>query len=239
MKNKLSFIVLCFFLLVLTTKAAECTNEEKAKLKKEAKEVKMVLTEKQEEMDPSTYFATDGYDGPAYYYYFDVSLTNVTDNLFVEVSTDRDDTKITSVTNPPKNGIMTFKWDDIYKITKFTYTVIAKNSETCNGEVLYKGYATAPKYNYFAEAGICNGVEDYKYCNRFIYEDVNSNEIYRNVKSYKQSLELEEAKKANSWKEKIKKFVKKHKVLIIAGTSLIVVGGGTVVILKQRRKRVM
>ena len=238
MKDKLLFIVMCFFLLVTTAKAAQCTNEEKVKLKKEASQVKMVLKEVEEEMDPSKYYLTDGYDGPVYTYYFDVSLTNITDDMFVEITNNKDGDKITNVTNPPKNGIISFNWDDIYEITKFTYTIYAKSGSTCAGEKLFVGNYTAPKYNYYAGATACNGVEDYKYCSKFIYEDVNDNDIYKNIKNYKKAKQIEEEKKSNSWTEKAKRFIKEHKVLVIAGAAIIV-GGGTAVILKQRKKRVV
>jgi hypothetical protein len=225
-------------------KAAECSLEDKARLKRDAKEVKMILNEKQVLLDPSTYYNTEGVDSPVYKTYFEMNLTNLTEEMYVEVENDFNKIVITNKdTNFEKgiifeNGILKFNWEDVDRIVKFHYTIYATSS-SCAGEKLSEGYYTTPKYNYLSEAGICKGIEDYKYCSRFIQEDIDYGDQFDNISRYKESLEEEEAKKAKSWTEKAKRFIKEHKVLVIVGASIIVVGGGSTVILKHRKKRVL
>ena len=245
MRRSVKVIFLCLIALYASNvKVAECSNEELVKLRKEANEVKMVLNEKQELVDPSTYYVSEGVDAPVYKTYFEMSLTNVTDDMYVEVKNDFNKIVISNKLLSPKdgitleNGVLKFRWEEVDRIVKFTYTIYGTPS-SCSGEKLAVGNFTTPKYNYLSEAEICKGIEDYKYCSRFLKEDISYMDQFNNISEYKDKLEEEEAKKNSSWKAKVKRFIKQHKVLLISGASIIVVGGGTVVILKHRKKRVL
>ena len=169
-----------------------------------------------------------------------MKVINVTEDFIVRVYNNYDKSVVkvyySDVLN--NNGIYDFEWRNVTKIVKFNYKVIGSDKSSCPNEELFVGYLTTPKYNSFADKGICEGLSDYKYCSRFITFDISSSEQYNKIEAYRKEKEEKEELSKRSFMKKVADFVSEHKTLVIIGTIGIIAGGAGLVIIRNNRRRV-
>ena len=239
MKKSVIYVLcgLLSFCSLITAKATTCTNEEYVKLKQVASNVGHTYEEKQEEVDPNTYLKNDevGY-GPLYESYLSVIFSNITNDIYIKISNDYNDEVKYVRYQDTKDGIYSFDWKNIDKITKFTYEVYSSTETSCPDEKYYTGYIILPKYNEVSESAMCNGLNDFEPCNRYITTNMDPAEQERRIQEKIKIVEEKEAKKNKKWYQKIGDFGKKYAVVIIAGSIIVIVGVATVVVDKKRKR---
>lgn len=58
----------------------------------------------------------------------------------------------------------------------------------CDDVALYTHYVNLPYYNPYYNDSLCSGIENYKYCNKWINKRITRDEFEKNVTKYKESL---------------------------------------------------
>ncbi|MDD3187513.1 MAG: hypothetical protein PHD02_03460 [Bacilli bacterium] len=94
------------------------------------------------------------------------------------------------------NGIISFNNITEPKIYKFT---IYSTLNQCDDSALATLYATVPTYNKYYKNKLCEGIEDYKLCQRWSTIDLTYEEFKSQIDSYKAS-KIEEADKDDTYK---------------------------------------
>lgn len=112
---------------------------------------------------------------------FNIHFTNVDENLYIR--------ELTSEKNYEYTGnemvLSDFKPGKSYKFGIYT------SDARCSGVNMYTIYVTLPYYNSFYQDELCSGIENYKYCKKFINKKITYSEFESYVTSYKESLNKE------------------------------------------------
>ena len=230
--------ILALLNLKVVNAASLCSMEDQAKLNKIAGSVKAVYEEAKEEVDPSTYITTpETGEGPIYRDYFKIIFTNITEEVYVKITNDYNDEVKFIRYQDTDGGMYTFDWDNLDDVVKFTYEVYSSDKTACQNEKYFTNYLVTPMYNSFYEMLICEGINDYLPCQKYITVKNDYNEQYDKIVEYKEAKKEKEIEENKKWYEKIGDFVKKHKTVFIAGGSIIVIAGVAVVVVIIKRKR--
>jgi len=78
-----------------------------------------------------------------------------------------------------------------YKPGSTTRFIVYGNSGACKGVEISNNYVTLPSYNRFYKDEVCNGVSDYKLCNRWSRVDLSYSSFVKKVTEYKEQLNKE------------------------------------------------
>ena len=225
--------IILFGVSIINANADSCSNEEKARLKKEAAKVKMVYEEAEGvesfEVDPHT-----GKKIPITYNYFKIILSNITDELVVMVKNNTNDDSIKIDYNLTENGLYSFDWNNIDEIVNFSYEVFG-NTTACSGEKLADGYLVTPKYNVLHETALCDGITDFAACDKYINENTSQEVLQERINEYRKN-NKKDGEKDESKFEYLISILKEHKILV-GGVILIVIGSGVALVINRRRKR--
>ncbi len=190
---------------------------------------------------------TDSEDGLVDYYVkgFDISILNITDDIYVKVSNDLDNNVITYRYKDTENGSMKFRTEDVYNLKTYTIEVYS-DKYSCAGELFRKFTLTTPIYNFFSEWPECNGVTDFYYCQEFLSSsNISINEFKDKIKEYKKNEETEIEKNHQdnnkNFFEKLQAFYQDNKIIINSIIIIIIVAGvaTTVILIKKKRSRVL
>ena len=159
MKKNICFFLLIFLLVFIPHKVnVLCEDSELVRLSKLAQNVKFSYTYNENTSK------------------FTITVTNTTKDLNIEY-----------INKEKKyNSDKELNFYNLYS-GKHTFMIYSKSS-TCSGEYLITKYVNLPYYNTLYNSSVCNGIENYKYCQK--WNAVNSNrEInYRKILEYKNEL---------------------------------------------------
>ena len=219
---------------------AKCTNEESAELNSFAANVKANYEEVQRERGKNEYTAPDAVLGKeaekeyvSYEDYFRINIHNVTEKLKVEVENNYNSTTWSFDSDDAENGVVSFDWKNIEKITTFTIRIYANGDKSCKDDLLKKLYVTTPRYNDFYLYDACQGLEELDVCQKFVtFKSLDYNAFIRRVDDYK---------KQHNKSEQKEDFIKKNKkVIVISGLLLVAVAGVgvTVIVMKKRSNEI-
>ena len=224
----LSFI--CLFAFTLSV-SAECSNEEILKYREEAKQIKTnytVESKKSNEYDDETqgYIERD---------YFVLKFINVSNNIYLKVTDDYDNTSKT-LTNPSNNTLSAdYMVQDDGK-HNIHYEIYTNYNTNCPNENLGDNYVLLPQHNRYFQMDICSG-SDLPECQEYVTSEVT-------YEKFVQANKKEAEKQVKEDKEKAKEAAKKNKLIktryiIIGGAALVVVGIMSFVIIRRvHEKRV-
>lgn len=249
LKLKRTIFSLATFLLMtpLVNAASSCGSKETAELNQEVVNIKVSYEEAEGILDPSEYTIPDAIIGTeeeetfeARYTYFKVSIINVSENFYIEVTNDINKEKLTFKPEDVKDGTVSFDWRNMDKVANFTIKVYASSNTNCEGEGFRSLYLTLPRVNDYFDYSICNGIEDYYLCQKYVTHDyVDLDTFMGRIKAYRESLEKEKEEiNDEDWFIKATNFIKQHKVIFIGGLIVVVaIVGGTVVVITKKRRR--
>lgn len=114
---------------------------------------------------------------------FDIRLTNITQSLVVkDVFNNKSYSYGYDKNNPSEITISNFPQGKAYKFEVYT------NIPYCEGQLLHTVYVTVPRYNAYHNDALCQGISEYKFCQRWIDFEMTYNEFKKNVTDYKNSL---------------------------------------------------
>ncbi|MDD4705727.1 MAG: hypothetical protein PHS24_00735 [Bacilli bacterium] len=156
---------------------------------------------------------------------FDISIYNILDDVYITQTNDFDNEEVNIYYDESTKGVYTFKTDNTTDIINYTYNIYS-NLEGCRGEPLKTFSFTKPKINMYSQYGICKGLEDFDFCQKYITEELNLTEsqLYEKVQAMQKT--TEKAKKDKDNKEGISDFIIDNYIYFIIGT---IVLSGTVV----------
>lgn len=234
----LVFVISLFFCANVSA-TSQCSNEEQAKLNKMVANVKATYEEGEGVLDTEEYplpdeilSAENPEDYSSTYNFFKISITNITDNIYVVVTNDYDDSKYTFSSSNTNNGVALFNWELINQVTTFTIKVYASSNTSCADELYKTLYLTTPRFNeyYFYEA--CSEAPDFEMCQKYVtFKDVDLDTFLTKLDKYlsKNNKKADEETKEN--------FFEKNKIEIIIGGAVLIaaIGVGTFVVIKRRR----
>ncbi len=148
----------------------KCSTDLIKKLSDEANKIKMTYKEKSA---TSELYETGDDSGENFYnydYFWNVTFTNVTDNFYLKITNDNDDT-IKTIT---KDTLVDGKWqfDTMPSDDIITYTIsVISNPEGCKEQVFRKFELKALIFNVWSTSAKCSIYKDFKYCQRWTDED--------------------------------------------------------------------
>ena len=224
---------------------AVCDATELNTLRSAAANVRASYERLRAEMDPEDYTPPDGTtyeEFTAYYTYFRIYISNLTEDLYVEVYNDSTGETTTYTYEDSDNGTIYFDWDRIVLMVNYTITVYSSSNTNCEGTELYTLYLTTPRYNTYSTYDLCDGAEDFYLCYDYLsIEEVEYGRFVELVSRYKSGLiddegnEIEEPseKDTNSFIE----FLSNHYITIIIITVVVIAVGVTVIVIIVKKQR--
>lgn len=177
----------------------------------------------------------------AYVKGFYINVLNVTEDIYVKISNDKDNGVLTFKNADTDGGLAKFQTTKSNEIVTYTIEVYA-NKYDCTGELIRKYTMITPMYNTYSELQVCSENSDFYYCQEFIStENISLDAFYKNLEKYETKVEEEKQEKEKSLWDKIKEFYHDNMIAInVAGTIIVIAGVTTTAILiKKRRSRVL
>lgn len=241
-KIKMLVLMMLVSFLSINTVYAACSSEDNIKLNKAAINInpsyEVKEGEYQGEVDPPD---GEDVDNPKVtYFYHKIYISNLTEDLYVVVTNNKDKTKKTLRYEDGENGIVSFDWNNLWEITDFIITVYSSDKTNCPDTKLYTTYLTTPLYNDFSTYEACSGLDEFYLCYQFLtVPQVDFNTFveltnkYREGKIDKNGDEIKDKEEEKGFVA----FVKKHKVMIGVTAMVIVVAGGIVTVIIVRKQR--
>ncbi len=123
---------------------------------------------------------SDWTETPPRGYYYSIKVTNLTNDMYVEISNGEktetfDSTKIV-------DGILTYETTDINSIYNYTVKVY-KAEENC---ILKSSKEKSPMLNKYATSNVdlCKKISDYESCNPWVKKELNDEKFYEGAQKY-------------------------------------------------------
>ncbi|MDE6284319.1 MAG: hypothetical protein K2M17_01060 [Bacilli bacterium] len=239
--RKIWFSVLAFFCATSFVEAASlCDPSEVASLNREVANIKAGYEEIEKKFDveknplPDTVLDSEveeNYVGT--YSIFKVFIINLSENFYIEVSNDYNHERYTYGYKDAKDGVVSFEWENLDKVTNFTIKVYTSDKTGCRDELIKTITVITPRLNEYYDYSLCKKVEEYSLCNKYVqYGEVDFQTFIKNITKHIENKEAAERKK-----EEDEDFVKKYGFALIVG-AIVIVGittGVVVVIVRKHR----
>jgi len=229
------YIVFTYFLtfLFIFNVKAECSYQERKDLLNAAKNVDIYYDIKENistSIGTNTYGEELTYEDVSYEIIFNIA--NLSDNLFIKYynTLNYEENYINS--ENLNNGI--YKFSDLnYKKLYNYFFEIYTTSENCSGNKIYTKKLIKPIYNGYSKYSICNNekLENYKYCKKFITEEIKLDEakFIELANNQLKPIESEEKPEGN-----IAYFIKNYYMYVLVPVSIILVA--SILIIIKRKK---
>lgn len=229
---------------IAKVKASKCSDEELANINYEASAIKFnydiksktVPTSNPEYSDIGTREEEDSID------YYNVTFTNLTDNLYIKVTNEKDDSTKVFYGTDANNGVVSYDVEDTSSIANLTYKVYTSANTSCPNEEVSIGYGTLPMKNVYYNEGPCLENSSSSICKEYVTTEV-TREEYEEFAEKEHEKTVQEINKDIDKAEKnnVNNFIKENKkAIIIAGSIIIVIGVvTTTVVIKKRRSRLI
>lgn len=212
MIKKIYQLLFLLFCLIPVSIKADCTLEEKIRLKALASNI-----------DFSYSYVMNDND----YLTFNITITNLHPDLYIY-----DNNKLTYYYHNKDNETTISGYDQGSSV-RFD---IISNYGSCKGEILFTNYVALPHYNRFYKNPLCQGIEEHNLCKKWNLVNLGNEEFETKIKAYKKSLEQEEEpiehNQENDVMFAILDFIAKYNIYIFGG--IIVIGSGLIFYLKRK-----
>ena len=160
--------------------------------------------------------------------YIKTIFLNITDNIYIEVTSDAFSGSKTFHYADTEDGMAYVErvGNKIFELENLVIKVFSKNAD-CPGELLRTINYKSPKYNIYHKAEFCSENDKY-YCNKYIDFDIDleTEELEIIAVNNLDDLYLEEEKT-------------NYTIYILIGVAVIVIGVGSIVLIKRKRSRVL
>lgn len=228
------FLLTCFLFLISQTKADSCSYKEQQALNKEASNVKInyEIVDRRNEI-PNNLTQDDHYDMKDYYY-INVSLYNISENIYVKITNDyNNEEKNYYSTDLVENSI---SWKNFYNYQNITYTLnILANTTNCSGKKLIRKKITIPRFNQFYNKNYCQKIPDYELCQELINSSLDDSKVADKIyDAYLKTLNFSNQKDENN---KFK--INWQLIITIAGIIILGVITGLIIYIVIKRRRIV
>lgn len=230
---------------IFNVKAENCPYNERKLMNQEASNIKINYEIKEQNLPDGYYYTENGISDPngndvtdEYWNYYVgkyavILINNLPEDLYFKIE---DESLIASNNNKSEfsfsdtqNGYLELKLYNLNEFKNLSFAIYSANPN-CNTKIMNL-HVKVPRYNEYYATGMCQGIQDYKYCQEFLYSNISSSKIVDKITAYKRSLNTSANNKKNN-------SIMKPIVIIL---SVVVCGflilAGTLVMLKKRRKK--
>lgn len=231
MKKILVFLILMLTFNTSVSAASMCSSEEKVSLNRKVANIKAKY-EVAEETIPTV-------DYPMIVQYINVSLTNITEEFYINVKSDDGNFNQNYFYDALNSGIINIRWDNLDEVVTFTIDVYTSNKTGCPNEKLKTLYLTIPRYNKLSENNQCVEYNDFYLCGEFVnFGEVSQETFDKEIEQYIKKINNEPVKEENDGSEEDNKFIKfvnAYKFYII-GSVVLIAGIGVIITITKKKK---
>lgn len=239
------FSLVTFAVFTSSVSAVTCSYEERAELNSEVAHIEASYEEIQIELAPDEYSPPDVILGTEYEETFvqkvnalQINILNLTEKVYVEVTNEETGETTTYNFSDTNNGNLAIIREDISQVARYEIEVYSSSATDCEGNLLRTLRLNLPRYNEYSTYPICNQMEDYYLCQRYVtFDEMSYGDFFDRIyeEDARRHNESENDQEDNPWYEA---FWDKYKTpIIVGGISLIVIGGGVAVVIVIRRRR--
>ena len=166
---------------------------------------------------------------------FEISILNLSKEFYAIVSNNINSDKETITGNDSNTG--SYEWNDFLNVTNFTIEIYSSAETSCPNEKIKTLYLTTPRFNPLSTYGICEGLEDYYYCNQYVtFGEIDESVFFKKVEDYKSGVEegKQEENPSTENKNSVREFIMNNKWYILGGVVLL---GGIVAIVGIKKSK--
>lgn len=211
---KKRYIILAIILFVFITpkvNAATCTKSEIIKVKEKANNVKIEYVASEKTQKKGVY---------------DIKITGLTDEIYLKEEL----TGKTYTTSLNENGVITLS-----RVSAGDYKFEFRYFH-CGDQLVRTAKLTVPKYNYYSEHPLCDGVppEEVQECDEWYQGKVTEELLTEKINEYKKQQGKDESNKIDKILDIIKNFITNYYLYIIGIVAVIIIATTTIIIKKKR-----
>lgn len=157
--------------MVIDNKNSKCNSKELDELFKRARKVELETKMIKIFLETVPDLATENEFVDIYADVLEVTLKNVTDDIYIKVTNNKNDNVQTLKKKDFKDGVVKFNTE--YTTEVITYTIeVHANKYDCVDEIVRKFTVLTPIYNNYSNMGQCNDYPEFRYCQEFLTEDM-------------------------------------------------------------------
>lgn len=232
MKKILAILIAIFLFNMEVSAASLCSYKEQTEINQKAANVKVtyeVVTDIVHFEDMDTTMDV-----------FDISIFNITEDLYVIVKNNINDEEKVFTYNDTVDGVAKFRWTYADSVTNFTIQVYTTNKTSCPDEKFKTFYLTTPRYNEYYDVEVCQELSDFYLCQKFVtFSEIDEEKFFTQLDNYRNEDPNDKDKDIQDKDEKITdkifNFLDENKWFIIGG--LVIIIGGTLIIYKVKTKK--
>lgn len=165
--KKYLLLFLMFILCPIQANALMCNNESKVKYSEMARNISVNYEYQETENDVI----------------FNIKITNIPETFIIV------DVKNNITYNYSSSELII---PNVSKNTSYKFNVL-KDDSLCSWEIFYTHYINIPAYNPYHKDEVCEGIEDYKLCSKWLNVTSNYEDWKNKVNQYKNSLNISDA----------------------------------------------
>ncbi len=226
--------------------ASVCSTSEQAELRTAAGNIRAMNQEMEEDLDPSIYGFPDAGDetteiDPPKVNYFDISVSNITDKFYIEVTNDYDKERVRYNNSNSTDDIITFPWRNLEQVTNFTIKVYTSENTGCPNELMRTITLKLPRFNEYYDYALCTDAPEFNLCQKYVtfdyVEQINFLEQITEYLTNKRNQGINANEYDNSLWKRIMDFIADNKYYFIGGGAALVIVAGVAVVVIVKRKR--
>ncbi len=231
-------LFLLILIIIPTTINAACTYEQQADLREEASLIEISYEEMEREINSNEYIQTEGQlnnegsDAPVIIIenYFDINILNLSEELYIEVTNDIDDSIIT-ISKNNDDQIYQFEHNKLTNVYTYTFQIYGSENSSCEGEIFKVVYLKVPKLNEYYNYDACNIHKNEDVCQKYTtLENISIDKFYETINSININGDNTNIPEKHDELEK-----NNYIIYIIFGTGAILITIASIVIVKKKR----
>ena len=241
MKKIITLFVIMFLINIKVSAASLCSYKEQTEFNGKAANVKATYEIKERTIQSE--WIEGEIEEILIGYYFNISITNVTDELYVVVKNNLNNEEKIFTSKDAKNGLINFEWDSVEEITNFTIQVYTSEKTNCPDERFKTIYLTTPRYNDFSERSICMEYTEFSLCQKFVtFSEVDDTRFVNELDKYKKEEEknnenIEDKPTQNPEDNKFIDFINDYKWYFISGVAVVSIASFVIYRVKTKKQR--
>jgi len=234
MKKLLLFFVVLFSFTIKASAASSCSYQEQTTLNSKAANIKVSY----DVVDKTVQFE----DMDVTMNIFEITILNLTEDFYlIDKNNINEDTQ-TFTSSSVVDNVIKFKWENVEEVTNFTFQIYTSDNSSCPNEKIKTIYLTTPRYNDFSSREVCQNLEDFYLCEKFVtFDEVTESEFLNKLDSYREeekNIEPEENQKEKeenkSTSDNVFEFIDNYKWVAVGTLVLILV---ILIIIKNKKQK--
>ena len=236
MHKKILKLLVILSLVAVPRINAACNYQETAELNKEVANIKITY-----EVAEGIFTRNDADTGEEFedtYNFFKINILNLSDKFYIKYSNNQNKNTKTYDSSNASNGLISFDWKDLSKVTTMTFNVYTTSKTSCKNELYRTIYLTVPRYNPYHSWGICEGKENVSLCDEYVTsEELDYEEFVSRVNKVSQSNSGNKTNNNNNVND-VNTSAQSTYIYIIGGAILVITIIVIIVVSQKKRNRI-